>query len=88
MSNDNRLTDKSRPSSGFWNSRAGIILIAFLAIAGLLLVYEHRVHVFAGGGPLIVLLAFCIVMHLFMHGSHGTGGHGSHGAAKGNDDER
>lgn len=88
MSNDNRSADRSRRPAGFWRSRAGIILIAFLAIAGLLLVYEHRVHVFAGGGPLIALLGFCIVMHLFMHGSHGTGGHGGHGAAKGNEDER
>ena len=88
MSNDNQSAVRSKPLAGFWRSRAGIILIAFLTIGGLLLVYEHRVHVFAGGGPLIGLLAFCIVMHLFMHGSHGTGGHGGHGAANGNEDER
>ena len=55
-------------------SRTGVVLLAFLAIAGFLLAYEHRAHVFTGTGLIIGLLAACIVMHLFMHGGHG--GHG------------
>ncbi len=71
--NSSRHTD---PARGFWKTRAGIGLIAFLAIAGLLLIYEHRIHVFGGNGLLITLLAVCIGMHFFMHGGHGD--HGSH----------
>lgn len=64
-------------SGGFLRSRSAVVLIAFLAIAGVLLAYEHRVHIFTGSGVLIVLLALCVGMHFFMHGGHG--GHGSHG---------
>lgn len=62
----------------FFKSRAGMVLLAFLAIAGFLLVYEHRAHLFTGNGVLVALLLGCIVMHLFMHGGHGRG-HGGHG---------
>ena len=55
----------------FLKSRAGIVLLAFLAIAGFLLAFEHRAHIFTGNGVLIALLAACIGMHLFMHGGHG-----------------
>jgi len=58
----------------FWKSRAGISLIIALAIAAVLLGFEHRVHLFAGNGFLLLLLLGCGVMHLFMHGGHG--GHG------------
>ena len=64
----------------FWRSRAGIVLLVFLGIAGFLLLYEHRAHVFTGSGILIGLLVFCIGMHLFMHG-----GHGGHGGGQGHD---
>lgn len=57
-----------------WSSRARPVLIGFLLIAGLLLAFEHRAHIFTGNGLLIALLGACIVMHLFMHGGHG--GHG------------
>lgn len=69
--------EQPRPPS-FWSSRAGVVLIAFLAVAGLLLVYEHRMHIFTGDWLLVVLLAFCIGMHLFMHGGHGGHGGGHH----------
>lgn len=70
------------PRAGsFLRSRAGIVLIAFLAIAGALLAYEHRVHLFTGNGALLALLALCIGMHLFMHGGHG--GHGGGGTGGG-----
>ncbi len=59
----------------FLKSRAGLVLLAFLAIGGFLLAYEHRAHIFTGNGLLIALLLLCPLMHLFMHGGHG-GGHG------------
>lgn len=59
----------------FWRSRAGMVLIGFAAIAGLLLAYEHRTHLLTGNGLLLVFLAVCIGMHFFMHGGHG--GHGT-----------
>jgi hypothetical protein len=61
--------------SSFLFSRAGLVLIGFLVIAGALLFTEHRAHVL---GLLVWLpLIACPLMHLFMHGGHG--GHGSHG---------
>ena len=53
------------------------MLIAFLIVAGLLLAYEHRAHLFAGNAFLALLLVLCIGMHFFMHG-----GHGGHGGGK------
>ena len=72
--------DRSRKTSGpsFWRSTPGLILIGFLAIAGLLLVLEHRAHIFTSDVLLIGLLAFCVLMHLFMHGGHGGGKGGGH----------
>ncbi len=50
-------------------SRAGLVLVGFLAIAGALLFTEHRAHVL---GLLIWLpLLACPLMHIFMHGGHG-----------------
>lgn len=81
MNDHDRSSHQPEPS-GFWKSRTGIALIAFLIIAGLLLAYEHRVHIFFSGyGVLIVLLTLCVGMHLFMHGGHG--GHGGHGDGDG-----
>jgi hypothetical protein len=60
---------------GFLSSRAGLVLIGFLIIAGALLFTEHRAHVL---GILIWLpLLACPLMHIFMHGGHG--GHHHHG---------
>ena len=57
------------------DSRAGLVLLGFLVIAGALLFTEHRAHVL---GALIWLpLLLCPLMHIFMHGGHG--GHGGHG---------
>jgi hypothetical protein len=59
----------------FLSSRSGLVLLAFLAIAGILLFTEHRAHVL---GVLIWLpLLLCPLMHTFMHGGHG--GHAGHG---------
>lgn len=67
--------NQNTPAKGYWRSRSGITLIVFLAVAAILLGYEHRVHLFAGSGPLVLLLLGCGLMHLLMHGGHG-GGHG------------
>jgi hypothetical protein len=55
----------------FLSSRSGLVLLAFLAIAGILLFTEHRAHVL---GALLYLPLLCPLMHLFMHGGHGHGG--------------
>ncbi len=76
--NDHEHSRNQPPSmGGFWRSRTGVVLIIFLAVVGLLLAYEHRVHIFTGNGVLIALLILCVGMHFFMHGGHG--GHGGHG---------
>lgn len=55
--------------AGFLKSRAGLVLIGFVAITGVLLFTEHRAHVL---GALIFLpLLLCPLMHMFMHGGHG-----------------
>lgn len=66
----------SAPPGGFWRSRAGFVLIVFAAVVGLLLVYEHRMHLFSGNALLLGLLAVCVGSHFFMHRGHG--GHGGH----------
>ncbi|MGY3616382.1 hypothetical protein ACVJGD_002578 [Bradyrhizobium sp. USDA 10063] len=64
-------------------ARAGIVLLAFLAIAFALLFTEHRAHVL---GLLVWLpLLACPLMHLFMH----HGGHDHHsGHGQPNDQRR
>ena len=55
-------------------SRAGLVLVGFLIIAGALLFTEHRAHVL---GLLVWLpLLACPLTHMFMHGGHGHGSHG------------
>ncbi|MBI3677006.1 MAG: DUF2933 domain-containing protein [Proteobacteria bacterium] len=61
--------------SHFLISRAGIVMLGFLAIGGVLLFTEHRAHVL-GILPWLFLFA-CPLMHVFMHGGHG--GHSGHG---------
>jgi hypothetical protein len=70
----------------FLLTRSGLVLVGFLGIGGLLLAYEHRVHVFTGNAFLVALLALCVGMHFFMHGSHG--GHGGHGGGNDGSDGR
>ena len=57
------------------NSRVGLVLLAFLAIAAFFLLTEHRAHLL-GLLPWLLLLA-CPLLHLFMHRGHG--GHGEDG---------
>ena len=56
--------------TGNWlRSKPGLILLAFLAIAGFFLFTEHRAHLF-GVLPFLLLLA-CPLLHFF-HGGHGN----------------
>lgn len=68
----------------WWQSRTGIILFAFLAIAAFFLITEHTAHFF--GLLPYALLLLCPLLHLFMHGSHGRHGnqhdHSRHTAEK------
>jgi hypothetical protein len=63
---------------GFWRSKAGIVAIAFLAIAAFFLLSEHRAHAL-GLLPFLLILA-CPLLHVFMHGGHG--GHDGHGESQ------
>lgn len=60
----------------FWRSRYAIGLLVMGAVAAYFLLSEHRAH-FIGALPYLLLLA-CPLMHIFMHGGHGSG-HGDHG---------
>ena len=62
---------------GFFASRANMVLLGFLAIAGYFLVTEHWAHI-VPFLPWLLLLA-CPLMHVFMHG-----GHGGHGGGRNN----
>lgn len=51
------------------NSKSHWVFYGFLAIAGFLLITEHRAHLL-GILPYLILLA-CPLMHIFMHHDHG-----------------
>lgn len=62
--------ETSKPAS-FWRSRAGAYLIVAITIGGLMLGYEHRVHLLGSGLLLWLPLLICVGMHFFMHRGHG-----------------
>jgi len=62
----------------FLKSRAGLVLIVFLAAGGFLLTFEHRAHILTSNGILFAFLAACIGIHLLMHRSHGGKSDPSH----------
>lgn len=71
------MTTAHPPQAISWfRSRAGIVLLVFLAIAAFFLITEHTAHVLGVLPFLLVLL--CPLLHLFLHGRH-RGGHASHG---------
>jgi hypothetical protein len=83
MSLRDHSAHQDHAQGSFLSSRAGLVLIAFLIIGGVLLFTEHRAHVL---GVLIWLpLLACPLMHIFMHRGHG--GHGHH-ASQGQSRER
>ncbi len=55
--------------ASFWGSRYSIGLVVLGAVAGFFLFTEHRAHVFSALP--YMLLAACLLMHVFMHGGHG-----------------
>ena len=65
-----------RPQPPFWRSRTAITLLVFLGIGAFFLLYEHRAHIPGDYWLLGGLLAFCVLMHGFMHGGHGGRGDG------------
>ena len=62
------------------------VFIAFVAIAAIFLISEHRAHVL-GALPFVLLLA-CPLLHMFMHGGHGGHGGHSHGGDAGAPQDR
>jgi hypothetical protein len=64
--------NRSTVPHSFWTSRAALVFLGFLGIAGFYLVTEHTAHLL-GALPYLLLLA-CPLMHLFMHRGHGHGG--------------
>jgi Protein of unknown function (DUF2933) len=81
MSMHDHSEHEGQPQGSFLTSRAGLVMLGFLVIAGALLFTEHRAHVL---GILIFLpLLACPLMHMFMH--HGHGGHGGHNGNIGQD---
>ena len=75
MSSPDHVSNESIPRGSFLTSRAGLVMIGFLLIAGALMFTEHRAHVL---GVLIWLpLLACPLMHMFMH--HGHGDHAGRG---------
>lgn len=77
-------TERKFSMSGWLRSPTGLVLLAFLAIAGFYLVTEHTAHVF--GFLPYALLLLCPLLHLFMHGGHG--GHSGHGDDAGSQGQR
>ena len=76
MTSHDHAGDEVSPVWKFLTSRTTIVLVAFLAIAGALLLTEHRAHVL--GAFIWLPLLLCPLMHFFMHGGHGHGGHEQH----------
>lgn len=74
------MDDSPHKHRAWFRSRSGLVLLAFLAIAGFFLVTEHRAHVF-GALPYLLLLA-CPLMH-FLHGGHRHGRDGGSPPAEG-----
>ena len=58
-------------TGSWWRNRSNLALVAFLGIGGYFLWTEHQAHVIEAL-PWVLILG-CLVMHLFMHGSHGHG---------------
>jgi hypothetical protein len=68
------MTGEQPEGRSWFRSRSGLVLLAFLGIAGFFVVTEHTAHLL-GVLPYLLLLA-CPLLHFF-HGGHG-GGHGGH----------
>ena len=60
----------SGPDRPFFGTRAGITVTVFLLAVGFLLLFEHQAHIPGDYYLLGLILAFCVGIHLFMHGGH------------------
>lgn len=65
-------------SAVFWPSRAGGYLVAAFVLAGLMLWYERRNHIFENTLLFWMPILICVGMHFYMNG--GQGGDRKHGA--------
>ncbi len=78
---EHQHANNSGNSRPWYKTRWGLALIGFAAVAALLLVYEHRIHIPFGSLLVILPLFACIGLHSLMHGGHGGhGGHSGHGS--------
>jgi hypothetical protein len=65
------MTPYHPPQERSWlRSPSGLVLLAFLTIAAFFLIAEHRAHVL--GALPYVLFLLCPILHLLMHGRHGS----------------
>jgi len=64
---------------GWLKSRPGLAFVGFAAITVFFLWEEHKAHIL--GILPYGLLLLCPLLHLFMHGGHGSG-HGAHDPSK------
>ena len=71
--------DEHTGKRGFFDSRANIVLVGFLAIGAYFLITEHGAHIIPFLPRLLILA--CPLMHLFMHHGHHGGSNHSDGAA-------
>jgi hypothetical protein len=72
-------TPRSTAGAELALSPGGLVLLAFLAVAAFFLITEHRAHVL--GALPYVLFLLCPILHLLMHGRHGSG-HAGHGPSQ------
>jgi hypothetical protein len=78
MEREHQAHHRTGGLSSFWTSRSAFVLLAFLAMGGVLLVTEHAAHAL-GLLPFLFILA-CPLLHIFGHGGHGD--HGAHNQPK------
>lgn len=74
------MTQHSKPTplkgggiAGILRSPTGMAVCIVVAGLGVALAFEHRVHLLASL-PLLLPLAICVGMHVFMHRGHGGKG--------------
>ncbi len=77
------IMDKQQTTKRWARSPLALALFVALALLGVILLYDHRFHVFTGDGLIALLLAACVGMHFFMHRGHGD--HSGHSGHRGHD---
>lgn len=72
-------------TKSFWTSNKSFPAIVLIGAASYFLLIEHREHLFQWLPFLII--ALCPLMHIFMHGGHGSHGEGheAHAEEHGNE---